>query len=167
MKLIFPWLILSLALLTGCITHKKITFSYVTTDSTPLRVTDKNAQAQLAEAAVSVGHSFQEISAIQMAVHPYLKLPPPLNPRTIGMDQQTSLDWNGPIEPLLREIAKMSSYKLRILGKRPAIPALISINSTDVPLAEILRDATYQIKNKASIIIYPHTRIIELRYYPN
>ncbi|AAO91139.2 type IVB secretion system lipoprotein DotD [Coxiella burnetii] len=168
MKRNLLWLPLFLALpLAGCTTHKKITFTYVTTDSVPVKVTERNAQAQLSEAATSVGHSLQQMSAIQMAIHPKAKLAPPLNPGAIGMAQQTSLDWNGPIEPLLRKIASASHYRLRVLGKKPAIPVLVAINSTDVPLAEILRNATYQVEKKANITLYPSRRIIELRYYPS
>ena len=42
---------------------KKITCTYVTTDRVPVKVMDRNAQAQLAEAATSVRHSLQQMSA--------------------------------------------------------------------------------------------------------
>lgn len=154
-------------LLAGCTTHKYITYSYITTGSAPIPTTNKNAQAQLAEAATSVGHSLQKMSAIQLATHPKAKLPPPLNPAMIGMAQQTSLDWNGPIEPLLNRIAKASHYKLRVLGRKPAIPILVTINANNVPLADILRNAKFQSEKKANITLYPATKIIELRYYPS
>ena len=34
----------------------------------------------------------------------------------------TSIDWSGPIEPLLRQIAHASDYRLRVLGTRSGYP---------------------------------------------
>ncbi|WP_423063604.1 type IVB secretion system lipoprotein DotD [Candidiatus Paracoxiella cheracis] len=153
--------------LVGCSTHKYLTYSYITTNSAPIPTVNKNTQAQLAEAATSVGHSLQQMDAIQLAIHPKAKLPSPLNPATIGMAQQTSLDWTGPIEPLLHRIAEASHYKVRVLGKEPAIPVIVAINANNVPLADILRNATFQVEKKANITLYPSTRTIELRYYPS
>lgn len=154
-------------LLMSCTTHKHLTYSYITTDSAPVPVVNRNAQAQLAEAATSVGHSLQQMGAIQLAIHPKAKLREPLNPATIGMAQQTSLDWTGPIAPLLRKIAEASHYKLHILGKEPAIPIIVAINANNVLLADILRNATFQVEKKANITLYPATKTIELRYYPS
>ena len=164
MKLKLLWLFPAIGLLAGCTIHKKFTYSYITTDSAPVKTVDTNAQAQLAEASVDTNHSLQQIAAIQQALHPKAKLAAPLNPATIGMAQQTSLDWTGPIEPLLRKIAAASHYRLRVLGNAPAIPVLVAINANNVPLADILRNATFQVENKADIKLYPATRTIELRY---
>ena len=155
-------------LLVGCSAPPKhLVYSYVTTDSAPVQVTNKNAQAQLAETSESVGHSLQQMSAIQLALHPKTKLATPQNPAAIGMAQQTSLNWTGPIEPLLKKIAAASHYKLHVLGKQPAIPTIVAIDANNVPLANILRDATFQVVNKANITLYPSHKIIELRYYPS
>lgn len=165
MKLKYLLLFPVAALFIGCTTHKELVYSYITTDSAPVQVGDINSQSQLAEAASSVGHSLQQISAIQKATHPGVKIAQPLNPDAIGMAQLTSLDWTGPIEPLVRKIAATSHYHVRILGKAPAIPVLVTINADNVPLADILRDVTYQVTKKADILIYPASRTIELRYY--
>ncbi len=165
MKIKQLWVLLPLSFsLLGCTTHKELTYSYITTDSAPVKVGNANAQAQLAETSVDVGHSLQQMSAIDKAIHPKTKISEPMNPATIGMAQQTSLNWDGPIEPLLNKVASASHYKVRVLGKEPAIPVLVAIDKHNVPLATILRDATYQIEKKADIKVYPATKTIELRY---
>jgi defect in organelle trafficking protein DotD len=75
-----------------------------------------------------------------------------------------SVDWAGPVEPLLLQIAKISQYRLRVLGVRPAIPVMITMNVKDIPLTTVVRDIDFQSVKKASVIVYPQTRIIELRY---
>jgi len=161
-------LLLPVALLAGC-SHDTPKFvdlnlHYITTDSAPVKGTDRKAQAQLAEAAQSVNQSMQQISAIQIATNPDVKMPKPVNPVAVGMAQQTSLDWTGPVQPLLKKIASASGYNVRVLGKAPAIPVIVSINANDEVLANILRDTTYQVAKKARIKLYPQSKTIELRY---
>lgn len=140
-------------LLAGCVTEHM-----------PIAPTEANpAQVKLAEAGVAVTHSLQTMAAIRKAELPfYNKLLP--NPRTFGMNDLASIDWTGPIGPLVRELADASNYRLRVLGRPPAIPIIIAVIDKDVPLAEILRDADHQAGAKANIVVYPAQRTIELRY---
>jgi len=125
------------------------------------------AEVKLAEAATSVSHSLQQLAAIEMATHPTAKLPTPPNPGQIGMAQLVSVDWTGPCEPLLKKMAKISRYRLRVLGVRPAIPAIVSVSVKDTLLADVLRNIQLQIEKKARIKLYTSSRIIELRYLKN
>jgi defect-in-organelle-trafficking protein DotD len=158
-------------LLTGCEDeHAKIVnlhLKYITTNSAPEPSVNRNAQYQLAETATSVGHSLQTLSAIQVATHPGTKMPQAPNPESIGMAQVSSIDWTGPVEPLLKKIADASQYHVRVLGKRPAIPVIVAVSANNEALANILRDTTYQVAKKATIKLYPSSRIIELRYFPS
>jgi defect in organelle trafficking protein DotD len=120
--------------------------------------------AKLAEAASSVSHSLQRLAEIEIATHPDAKLPPPPNPSQIGMDQLISVDWTGPVEPLLARIGKLSRYRVRVLGIQPAIPAIISVSEQDTLLADVLRNIELQMKHKGRIKLYPKSRVIELRY---
>jgi defect-in-organelle-trafficking protein DotD len=158
----------SVGLLAGC-QKKSINYAYITTDSAPVTEVDRNTQAQLAQASVSVDKSLQQLSAIKIATHPQIKMAAPVNPKQLGMEQMSSIAWNGPIEPLLQKIAVAAHYKLKVLGVAPAIPIIVSVDARNVPLADILRDVTFQAQNKARIVVYPGrsaaSRVIELRYY--
>lgn len=123
-----------------------------------------DAETKLVEAASSVSKSLNQLADIEMAMYPSLKLPHPNNPAAIGMQHLASVDWNGPAEPLLQKIALASHYRLRVLGTKPPIPAIVSVSKKNKPLADILRDVTYQTVNKASIVVYPGSHVIELRY---
>ncbi|OGT63680.1 MAG: LuxR family transcriptional regulator [Gammaproteobacteria bacterium RIFCSPHIGHO2_12_FULL_45_9] len=158
------------ALLVGCSDEKKIVnlkVKYLPTDRVPSRLVDTQAQTQVAEAATAVGQSLQELSAVQMTVHPPQKLQKPFNPHVIGMDKMASVSWTGPVQPLLQQIADASHYKLRVLGKHPSIPVLVSLDVHNEALADILRDVTYQVVMKSDIAIYPESRTLELRYHGN
>lgn len=125
---------------------------------------DQAASIKLAEASASVSHSLVELAEIEKAVHPGARIPPPPNAVCIGMAKLASVNWTGPVEPLIRKIATITHYRVRVLGKSPAIPALVSISAKNTPLADILRDASFQVMKKADVVLYPRSRVIEIRY---
>lgn len=167
-KILSTTLIISMsALLAACSSNQgqqNAIMSYITTDSAPAQTTDANAQSQLSQAAGSVAQSLQQLSAIQQATHPQAQLAAPIDPAKIGMAQQASLDWTGPIEPLMRKIAAAAGYKLSVIGQAPSIPIVVSISIQNQPLASILRDAIYQAESQATVSVYPKHKILELRY---
>ncbi len=150
----------SMLLLTACSSH-----SWNTQPVTVSKTNDsQNAQIKIAEAATSVSDSLAQLAAIEKATHTDVKLPAPVNPASIDMAQHVSVDWTGPLESLLQQIAKASGYRLQVIGKRPPIPVIVAVNASDEPLATVLRDASYQAAKQANVLVYSSRRIIELRY---
>lgn len=110
---------------------------------------------ELTEAAVSVSRSLGELASIEKASRVV---------SATEMSGAVSVDWAGPIEPLLRQIAMISGYRLRVLGTNPAIPVLVAVHAKDLPLAAVIRDVDLQAAKKASVKVYSDKLIIELRY---
>lgn len=156
-KLLAAFILLATQL-AGCASDSKVTI--VNSDDRDLR----SAGVKLTETAESVSKSLQELAKISRATHPYTKLPSPVDSNMIGMGQLKSIDWNGPVGPLVKKIAFATNYNLKVLGTPPAIPILISITAKDTPLADILRDVAFQCGSRANIVTYPASKIIELRY---
>jgi defect-in-organelle-trafficking protein DotD len=125
------------------------------------------SRSSLAEASFSVSRSMVDLAETAQAAHPLPQLAPPPSPATYGMAGLTSVDWSGPIEPLLKQIANASNYRLRVLGTAPAIPVIITIYEKNAMLGDVLRDAGYQCGRRAAVIVYPNSRVIELRYAKN
>jgi defect-in-organelle-trafficking protein DotD len=171
MKFIKLTLLVAVLALAGCSDSKRVVdlhLKYITADSAPLNSQDSNAQAQVADASTSVSGSLQELSAIDMANTPtskQKKIGHPFNPRVTGMTQLASIDWNGPVLPILKKLASATGYRVRVLGVEPSIPVLVLVNAQNQPIADIVRNVMYQVHNKAAIKIYPKSHVIELRYY--
>lgn len=123
--------------------------------------------SSLAEASYSVSRSIVSLSEIAEAAHPLPNVAPPPSPASYGMGGLTSIDWSGPIEPLVREIAKVTGYRVRVLGTEPAIPVLVTLFDKNMMVADILRDAAYQTGRRAAVVVFPESRVIELRYAKN
>lgn len=131
--------------------------------ATPPNPTD----ASLAEASWSVSRSISSLSETAQAVRPMPVIAPPPDPASYGMAGLTSIDWSGPVEPLVKEMAKATGYKFHVLGREPAIPVMVSVYRQNVPIADILRDVGFQCARRATIAVYPEAQIIELRYARN
>lgn len=130
----------------------------------PLEEANQVSNITLAEAAASVSQSITDLGETEQAAYPPVSVKEPPNPETYGMNIPTSIDWDGPVEPLVQQIANVANYKLHVLGTAPAIPIIVSISAQDTAIGDILRDVGYQSGNQAQIVVFPSTRIIELRY---
>jgi len=125
---------------------------------------DDSYTAALANAATSSSQSLVRLKAIEQAANPPQSVAEPPDPATYGMAMPITIDWNGPIKPLVKKIATTTNYKLRVLGTAPAIPIIISISAKDVAIGDVLRDVGYQCGNRAQVVVFPSTHTIELRY---
>lgn len=136
--------------------------------SPPTKGYDVNkSEASLAEASYAVSRSITDLAETAQAAHPLPSLAPPPNPASYDMAGLTTIDWSGPIEPLLKQMAFASNYRLRVLGTHPAIPILVTIYTRNAMLGDILRDAGYQCGRRATVAVFPESRVIELRYAKN
>lgn len=152
--------------LTGCTVRRYVVSTNNIVPNMPYQVNADDAEIKLAESAVAVSRSLDCLAEIEKATHPCVRIPPPIDANRFGLACRASVDWVGPVAPLLRRIAESTHYCLRVLGKEPAIPVIVSITSKNTPFADILRSISLQIYKKACIVIYPNSRVIELRYLP-
>jgi defect-in-organelle-trafficking protein DotD len=148
---------LSLLLLTGC--AKKTTLK-----KPPQNAPADDASIKLAEAANSVSTSLLELARIEKVTKKDTGQKKLVNVMSYNLEARASVDWSGPVEELVERLAKASFYKIRVLGRQPAIPVLVSVTASDKTLVSILRNIDYQIGNKADIRVYPRRKMIELRY---
>jgi len=149
-------LLLTTSLLLGCAgtTYKK----------PPHNDPSDDASIKLAEAASSVSDSMLQMARIEKVIKPQNKDNTLTIPNAYNLQARASVDWSGPINELTARVAKAAHYRLRVLGKEPAVPVLISLNVEDESLAEILRNIDYQAGKKAHIHVYPNSQVVELRY---
>ena len=144
------------ALLAGC--------HHVTFKKPPMNNPRDDASIKLAEAAVSVSDSMLEVAKIEKVITPPNKDNTLTIPNAYNLQARASVDWSGPVEELTARVSKAAHFKLRVLGKVPAVPVLISLSIKDESLAEILRNIDYQAGKKANIYVYPNSQVVELRY---
>ena len=148
-----------LLILSGC-----LALSACATSHKAPKTIDSNTYTVLAEAAASVSQSLTNLDKTEQAAYPPQAVAEPPDPTTYGMGIPTSIDWDGPVEPLLQQISNAANYHLRVVGTKPAIPIIVSVTAQDQALGDILRNVGYQCKNQAQVVVFPSTNVIELRY---
>lgn len=122
------------------------------------------AFAKLAEAANTSSRSMLNLAEIELAVSPPPPNYHPVDLAEFGMSNLVSIDWAGPVQPIAQRIANASGYALKTFGTEPAVPVLVYVNVRNKPIGDVLRDVGYQCHNKASLVVFPEVRVIELRY---
>lgn len=126
-----------------------------------------SSQITLAEAASSVSESLVNLAATeQAAYHPVSAHPAP-DPVSYGMGGKASIDWSGPVEPVVKQISDATNYQLKVMGKSPAIPIIVTVNTKEEIIGNILSNIAYQCGKRADVVVYPQTHVIELRYLGN
>lgn len=130
----------------------------------PMNDPSDDASIKLAKAATEISHSMLDVARVEKVMHPPVSDNVLKIPNAHNLQARATVDWSGPIEELTARIAKAAHYQMRILGQTPAIPILISLDSRDESLAELLRDIDYQAGARAFIHVFPNRQVVELRY---
>lgn len=121
-------------------------------------------EQELVAAAKTIETSLALLAKTQAEENvPLLNTTPLLTPEG-GMSGTADVDWTGPIEPLVRKLAQMTDYKIKVLGSAPAIPIIVSISQEKAVIADILKNAGMQAGKRANIVVFPANRVIEIRY---
>lgn len=134
------------------------------THNTRANVDTSELEQKLVVAAESIERSLGTLALLQESKTPPLLNTAPLITPEGGMGGCANIDWTGPIEPLVRKIAEMTDYRVKVLGNEPAIPIIVSISQDKVVLADVLKNAGLQAGKRASIYVFPANRVIEIRY---
>ena len=153
----FIWVFIFSVLFGGCAKHD----DYM---KPPINDPSDDANIKLAEAALSISDSMMDVARVEKVMATTTIDNSKNIPNTNALQMRASIDWSGPIAELVDRISSAAHYKLRTLGREPAIPILISMNSKEKSLADILRDVDYQAGNRAEIHVYPNSHTVELRY---
>jgi len=147
--------LLVILLVTGCTSNK------------PRNNTDEmvdQSRIELSESAIAVNRSLQTVASLEQSKNPVQVQESHPNPTTYGMGHIASVDWVGPIEPLVKKLAVMAQYRVNVIGSPPSIPVIVSITQHDMAIGEILQDALLQTRSQVDVQVYPDSQLIELRY---
>lgn len=83
-----------------------------------------------------------------------------------GLERKTTFTWNGPIRPLLSQIAKDVDYNIKFVGKLPPVPTMVSVVAQDTKIIDVLRDIAAKTDGLVDINIHEDNTVnlIEVKY---
>lgn len=118
----------------------------------------------LNKTAQSINHSFMHANAIQQEAHPPQRIGEPPPPSSYQMNIPASVNWDGPIKPLLEDLLAKTGYKLHVLGHEPDMPIIVNVHKDNTTIGDLIRDAGLQCGDKAQVVVVPSQQTVELRY---
>lgn len=122
------------------------------------------AMIDTAQAAVSVSHSLSELGLAQRNEQGMLKRESEVNDLPQVLSRLVSINWAGPVEPLVKQLAEGTQLRVKVIGVEPAIPVTVSLHTRDTSVYQILQNVRGQIGSRAEIMVYPSSGVIELHY---
>lgn len=149
---LFP--LLAAGLLSACAQYKVDQQLVAEPDPVALRL---SAAVDKASAAL------QTLAAVEQARTPSASLQmPPSAP--VELRRIVSVDWTGPVEPIVRTMADRAGYQLRVNGDKPQAPLVVSIMAREKSVIEVLRDIGLQAGQRADIVVDPSRKLVEVNY---
>lgn len=119
----------------------------------------------LADAADRSSNALQTLASIEqqrspgVAVAPITGAPPELR-------RAITVNWVGPVEPILKTLADRASYGFQAYGQQPPVPVVVSIDAENKPVIEVLRSVGLQLGVRADVRVDGQSRMVEIHYAP-
>ena len=134
-----------------------------TNTNNQLAVEPDRVALQLASAVDRASTALQTLAAVEQKRTPadsVMALPnaPQQLMRTV------TLDWTGPIEPLVRQLADRAGYRYMVQGDEPAGDVVINVTAVEKPVIEVLRDVGLQAGRRANVVVDGERQVIEVAY---
>lgn len=82
-----------------------------------------------------------------------------------GLDGPVSVAWVGPYQSLVSTVAGQTGYGYEPVGKPPVNPIVVRVNAEHIPAIVVLRDASWQVRDRAALEIDEARRTLRVRFH--
>ena len=82
-----------------------------------------------------------------------------------GLDTPVSIAWVGPYQDLIATVAQHTGYRYERLGSPPVNALIVRVNAEQIPAVAVLRDASWQARDRASLEIDEPRRVLRVRFH--
>lgn len=92
--------------------------------------------------------------------------PSPIDERILPEDlrRSTTVNWSGPANNLVQQLAQNLGYSYTEFGNPPPTPLMVSVSLTDVAAVRAFEDIGLQIQPYARVVLDPNQQRIEFRH---
>ena len=155
---------LSLVVLAACSPTTKLSQAEMELARRPIT----EANALLAQSALRAAGAQESLVRIQTART--APAPAAINENMAGVPEAlrrpTTVQWSGPGDKPVQEIAEIVGYGFRVVGNPPATLPMVSISVNGVPAVKALEDIGNQVQPFAQVYVDVPNKRIEYRYFP-
>lgn len=128
-----------------------------------LVVEPDNVTTRLAVAADRAANALDTLAAIEQVRTP-TDLPPLASSAPPELRRSVTVNWVGPAETLVKQLADRASYRFVTTGNTPAVQIIVNINVRNQPVIETLRDVGLQLGSRAELKVDANQKVVELSY---
>lgn len=82
-----------------------------------------------------------------------------------GLDGPVSISWVGPYQQLVTTVAQQTGYGFEINGNAPVNPIIVRVHAEQIPAIVVLRDASWQVRDRASLEIDDTQKMMRVRFH--
>lgn len=82
-----------------------------------------------------------------------------------GLDGPVSIAWVGPYHELVATVARQTGYGYEQNGQPPVDASIVRVNAEQIPAIVVLRDASWQARDRASLEIDEPHRLLRVRFH--
>lgn len=118
---------------------------------------------RLADAADRAAKSLEKLAAVESARTP-VDLPPLVAGAPPELRRSITVEWAGPVEPLVQQLANRAGYHFQLSGSDPAIALIVEVTAFRKPIIEVLRDVGLQLGDRAQVHVDAQAEKIEVVY---
>lgn len=120
---------------------------------------------RLASAVDRASAALQTLASVEQARNPAVSIQSvPHAPQELR--RIVSVDWVGPIEPMIRQLADRAGYSFQVNGDQPPVPVVITLQARQKTVIDVLRDVGLQAGTRADVVVDANAKVVELNYAP-
>ena len=82
-----------------------------------------------------------------------------------GLEAPVSIAWVGPYQDLIATVARQTGYRYEPLGQAPVNPIIVRVQAEQIPAVGVLRDASWQVRDRASLEVDEPQRVLRVRFH--
>lgn len=120
---------------------------------------------RIAEAADKASSALQSLAKMEQSQKP-IQADAVFEGAPEELMRKVTIDWTGPVEPLLATLADRAGYQFTVIGSPSPTPAVVSVNVIDRPIVEQLRSVGLQVTGTADVVVDAGRKVVELQYAP-
>lgn len=117
---------------------------------------------KVSDAMASIASSMHLLAQVEQSSRQAYVVPDAKTAVPPGMEQKVDVDWVGPIEGLVGQMARRAGYEFKTVGHALATPIMVTVRGSGVSIYEVLIDAGHQAGAAADVNVRSGTKTVEL-----
>tara|TARA_B100001989_G_C24546779_1_gene471372 strand:- start:3188 stop:3721 length:534 start_codon:yes stop_codon:yes gene_type:complete len=157
---------LGIMLVSGCTYSGTSSNPNFSGGSPQLVASPDKVSAMLAESAQRASVALETLAAVERSRTPNVPMAP-IDNAPAELRRAVTVNWVGPIEPIAKTLADRAGYGFTVLGSKPAVEAVVSLDVENVPVIDAFRDIGLQLGMRGDVKVDARNKMVEIYYAPH